>query len=71
VDKYFPNFANVAKPVFSVHVMYDLVIMADGGGQRFTHPDINEIVLPIWFDHGATHEPKVWQDHDIARKVAL
>lgn len=71
VDKYFPNFANLGKPVFSVRVKHDLVILADGGGQCFTHPDIREIVLPIWFDHGATHEPKVWQDQDIARKVAL
>lgn len=71
VDKYFPNFANLTAPVQSVRVHADLVILADGGGQRFRHPDIHETVLPIWFDHGATHEPKVWQDNNIALKIGL
>jgi hypothetical protein len=26
-----------------------LVILADGGGQRFNHPQIQENVLPVWF----------------------
>ena len=49
----------------------DLVILADLGGQRFNHPDIREIILPIWFDHGASHDPQVWQQHNIAQKIAL
>jgi hypothetical protein len=71
VDKYFPNFANLQVPVFSVRVHFDLVILADGGGQRFDHPNIREIVLPIWFDHAATHEPQVWQNNNVAQKIAL
>jgi hypothetical protein len=71
VDKYFPNFALLKKPVCSVRVRFDLVILADGGGQRFSHPDIKEVVLPIWFDHGAPHDPGVWQQHKVASKIAL
>lgn len=69
VDKYFPDFARVQVPVVSVRVHMDLVILADGGGQRFKHPNIKEIVLPIWFDHGASHEPAVWQAHNVAQKI--
>ena len=71
VDKYFPNFANLTTPVHSVRVHADLVILADGGGQRFRHPDILETVLPIWFDHSASHDPQVWQKHKVARTIAL
>lgn len=71
VDRYFPDFSKVATPVFSVRVHLDLVILADGGGQRFNHPDIKEIVLPIWFDHGASHDPQVWQTHNVAQKISL
>lgn len=71
VGKYFPNFNMLTKPVYSVRVKYDLVILADGGGQKFRHPDITEIVLPIWFDHGASHDPTVWQNHGIAGRVNL
>jgi hypothetical protein len=71
VNKYMPDFARVKKPVVSVRVKLDLVILADFGGQKFKHPDIKEIVLPIWFDHGATHEPAVWQQHNVAAKIPL
>jgi hypothetical protein len=71
VDKYFPDFNNLKAPLVSVRVKHDLVILADGGGQLFTHPDITEIVLPIWFDHSATHDPKVWQDNQLVQKVKL
>ncbi len=71
VDKYFPNFANVQTPLFAVRVHMDLVVIADGGGQRFNHPNIKQITLPIWFDHGASHEPQVWQDNNLAQRMAL
>jgi hypothetical protein len=41
------------------------VILADHGGQRFRHPHIHENVLPMWFDHSATHEPNVWQTYNV------
>ena len=71
VDKYFPDFNQLKRPVQSVRVKHDLVILADGGGQQFDHPDINELVLPIWFDHGASHDPAVWQKNNVAGKIKL
>ncbi|MBI3411974.1 MAG: hypothetical protein HY040_26895, partial [Planctomycetes bacterium] len=35
VDQYMPNFANIQKGVYSIHVKLDLVILADRGGQKF------------------------------------
>jgi hypothetical protein len=68
VDKYYPNFANVSR-VVSIRVRMDLVILADGGGQRFSDPRIEEHVLPVWFDHQATHDPGVWQTYGVAAFV--
>ena len=65
VDKYMPDFKSVRK-VVSIRVHLDLVILADRGGQRFRHPQIEENILPIWFEHSATHEPAVWQEHNVA-----
>jgi hypothetical protein len=62
--KYTPDFNHVQK-VVSIRVHLDLVILADGGGQRFEDPNIAENVLPIWFDHFATHDPANWQTYDI------
>jgi hypothetical protein len=64
VDRYVPDFARIAR-VVSIRVRLDLVILIDGGGQRFDDPRIEEHVLPIWFDHFATHDPEVWRDHDV------
>jgi hypothetical protein len=61
VPKYQPDF-NQVKKVVSIRVRLDLVILADRGGQRFNHPKIQENVLPIWFDHSATHKPDVWKN---------
>ncbi len=62
IPKYQPDF-NQVKKVVSIRVRLDLVILADRGGQRFKHPKIEENVLPIWFDHGATHKPEVWKNN--------
>jgi hypothetical protein len=62
--RYAPDWIRV-KRVVSVRVHLDLVILVDGGGQQFTDARIEEHVLPIWFDHFATHDPKVWRDHDV------
>ena len=64
-DRYRPNFAQVPR-VVSVRVKADLVILADGGGQRFPgNSGIQEIVLPIWFDHFKSHEAEVWHKHNL------
>jgi len=63
--KYAPDFTRVTKAV-SVRVHLDLVILADGGGQRFPDTRIEEHVLPVWFDHFATHDPDTWVQNQVA-----
>ena len=46
----------------SFRFVSNLVILADRGGQRFPDRRITENVLPIWFDHTATHNPAVWKN---------
>jgi hypothetical protein len=66
IPRYLPRFAGVGR-IVSVHVHMDLVVLADHGGQRFNLQQIEEHVLPIWFDHSATHDPDVWNRHGIAQ----
>ncbi|MEX5218950.1 MAG: hypothetical protein NW701_14060 [Nitrospira sp.] len=63
IPKYLPDFSHVGK-VVSIRVRLDLVIMADRGGQRFPSP-IEENVLPVWFDHSATHDPAIWEKYKV------
>jgi hypothetical protein len=65
---YVPDFSRTG-PVVSIRVKLDLVILIDGGGQRFTDPRITERVLPIWFDHFASHSPAVWQRYNLCSKI--
>jgi hypothetical protein len=62
--QYAPDFSRVGK-VVSIRVHLDLVILADGGGQRFSDLRIKEHVLPVWFNHSATHDPAVWGANDV------
>ncbi len=62
--KYMPDFTLTQK-VVSVRVHLDLVILADRGGQKFSDPRIQENVLPIWFDHFATHDQANWVKYNI------
>ncbi|MGH9464291.1 MAG: hypothetical protein ACRD0X_01510 [Thermoanaerobaculia bacterium] len=62
--EYLPDFGRVNE-VVSIRVHLDLVILIDGGRQRFRHPQIEEHVLPLWFRHSATHDARVWQDEDV------
>ena len=62
--QYTPDFTKVGR-VISIRVHLDLVILADGGGQRFQDNRIEEHVLPLWFDHSATHDPANWQQYQI------
>jgi hypothetical protein len=62
--KYAPDFTRVSK-VVSIRVHLDLVILADRGGQRFRDNRIQEHVLPLWFDHFATHDPGTWEQFHV------
>jgi|GEM_PF-626114 len=67
---YWPDFDRVQRAV-SVRVRLDLVILADGGGQRFRDPQIQEVVLPVWFSHSAARDPGTWQRHDVPGRVGF
>jgi hypothetical protein len=62
--QYMPDFSQIDKTV-SVRVHLDLVILADGGGQEFDDPRVQENVLPVWFNHSATHDPAIWRKYDV------
>jgi len=70
VSKYMPDFSRVTR-VVSIHVHLDLVILADRGGQRFNHPNIEEHVLSVWFDHSATHDPEIWRKKRLKEVLGL
>jgi hypothetical protein len=63
-DKYMPDFSR-APDVVSIRVHADLVILADGGRQRFRDNRIRENVLPCWFNHSLTHDPQTWIDLNV------
>lgn len=65
IPKYAPDFTKIAKAAVSIRVHLDLVILADRGGQKFKLPQIQENVLPVWFNHQATHEPDVWNKYNV------
>lgn len=67
-DQYLPDFARVAK-VVSIRVHADLVILVDGGGQRFKDARIRENVLPCWFNHSATHDPATWDKYNVKNLI--
>jgi hypothetical protein len=65
---YSPDFSRTGQ-VVSIRVKLDLVILADGGGQKFSDPRIKETILPIWFNHSATHDPAVWQRYNLGSVI--
>jgi hypothetical protein len=68
--EYSPRFELVRRRVVSFHVKFDLVILVDGGGQRFTDSRIEENILEGWFlGHSDTHNPDVWKEQELDKKV--
>ena len=59
--------------VFSFRVNYDLVIMADRGGQVLTPPPqhAGKVTERIngWFSHSDPHEEDYWEDHQLAALI--
>ena len=62
--QYMPAFNRVNR-IISIRVHLDLVILADGGGQRFYDSRIEEHVLPRWFEHSLARDPAVWQQYNV------
>jgi len=67
--KYAPDFSRITKKAVSIRVHADLVILADRGGQKFNDPRIGENILPLWFNHSASHDPAVWRDHNVPAMI--
>jgi hypothetical protein len=63
--QYMPDFSQIRDRTVSIRVHLDLVILADGSGQVFTDPRVEENVLPLWFHHSASHDPANWQTYDV------
>lgn len=67
-DQWFPDFANVQR-IIDLRVRFDLVILADLGGQTFTPPPAHagKVVSHVngWFEHGDTHEPDYWNQYGL------
>jgi hypothetical protein len=67
IPKYLPDFTRIGKGTVSIRVHIDLVILADRGGQKFklSPSQIRENVLPVWFNHFATHDPATWNKYGV------
>lgn len=64
-EKWFPDFTKV-KRIIDVRVRLDLVVLMDGGRQRFRTADFEiEEHRNGWFDHSSTHEPAYWDEHGL------
>lgn len=64
-EKWFPDFTKV-KRIIDVRVRLDLVVLMDGGRQRFRTADFEiEEHRKGWFDHSSTHEPAYWDEHGL------
>lgn len=63
--KWYPDFYKV-KRIIDVRVKMDLVILLDGGTQRFkTSSSKVEKHRNGWFNHSSTHESTYWDDHGL------
>lgn len=64
-ERWFPDFSRLDR-IIDIRVRFDLVIMADRGGQRFRTSQFNiEEHRHGWFDHSVTHDPDYWDDNDL------
>ncbi|MFZ0015296.1 MAG: hypothetical protein WAL25_14410 [Acidimicrobiia bacterium] len=62
-DQWRPDFGRVGQ-VYDIRVRFDLVILVDGGRQRFRDPQVKEH-RNGWFDHAAPHQPAYWNAHGL------
>lgn len=67
-DSWFPDFDRVQR-IIDIRVKWDLVIMADLGGQQFNAPAAHahkvEPHINGWFDHGVTNDPTYWDRYGL------
>ena len=64
--EWFPDFTRIQR-IIDIRVHFDLVILADRGGQTFDPPPAHRSKVAShvngWFDHGTTHDPGYWDSH--------
>ncbi len=64
-ERFFPDFSRVQR-IIDVRVRMDLVILLDGGAQRFkTRTFSVERHRNGWFDHSSTHDSAYWDRHGL------
>jgi hypothetical protein len=67
-SEWFPDFGKVQK-VIDIRVHFDLVIIADRGGQSFNPPRAHRRKVTShvngWFDHSDTHDPGYWDRYGL------
>ena len=67
--QWFPDFTKVRR-IIDIRVKWDLVIIADRGGQRYRAPSPHHTKVEEhvngWFDHTDTYKPDYWDRHGLA-----
>lgn len=64
-QQWLPTFSRVNE-IVDIRVRFDLVILLDGGGQRFQPNQFNvDEHRNGWFDHAAPHQPAYWDRYDL------
>lgn len=64
LSTYRPDWKNVSR-VVCIRVHMDLVVLADRGRQSFQDKRIEQHVLPLWFAHSASHDPRIWDKYNL------
>lgn len=72
--EWFPDFTRLRR-IVDIRVHFDLVILADRGGQTFTPPAAfrGKVVSHVngWFDHSDTNEPAYWERYDLPEAIRV
>lgn len=53
------------KSLFSLRVHLDLVVLADGGGNKFPDWNLLQEKYLGWFNHSSTHSERLWENKQI------
>jgi hypothetical protein len=64
-EEWMPVFSRASR-LIDIRVRFDLVIMADRGGQRFPSGTPVEEHINGWFSHPDPHDPAYWSRHGLA-----
>lgn len=72
--EWFPDFTKL-RIVVDIRVRFDLVILADRGGQTFVPPAPfrDKVVSHVngWFNHGDTNDPAYWDAYELPEAIRV